>query len=177
MVGRILFFSKVRPSRNKIMNKINIDKLKAFKIHTSKVGYESENPKYKVKESDGSETITFESGDWKFHDNYFGGEPYGGRTVIFYKEKPVHITVYYGWVDKGFDADEVYVFLRKSLRASKDDEGFRGPERFKDKNYIYKNDRKGDIENFSGRERIYDNSKLVYEGMYAGGLVDQRKDD
>jgi len=159
------------------MNKIDINELKKFKAEANKVGYESENPKSKVKESDGSETITYESGNWKFHDNYFGGEPYGGRTVIFYKGNPVHITVYYGFVEKSYDPDEVYSFLRKALRASKNEEGFRGPEKFKEGNYVYNNSWKGDIGNFSGKEKIHKNERLIYEGIYVGGLVDQRKGD
>ncbi len=40
-----------------------------------------------------------EAEEWAFHDNYFGGEPYGGRSVAFHQGKPVWIAVYYGWVE------------------------------------------------------------------------------
>ena len=32
----------------------------------------------------GGVTIPYEKGDWKSHDNFFGGEPYGGRIIVFY---------------------------------------------------------------------------------------------
>ena len=79
---------------------INIADLIGFINEAGKAGYEQDKPKNIKKESDGSTTIWHERGDWKLHDNFFGGEPYGGRTIIHYKYKPVHITVYYGFVDK-----------------------------------------------------------------------------
>jgi hypothetical protein len=33
-------------------------------------------------ERDHSLTMGCESGDWRFHDNFFGGEPYGGRAEL-----------------------------------------------------------------------------------------------
>jgi hypothetical protein len=35
-----------------------------------------------ARQKDGSHTIIFREGDWSMHDNFFGGEPYGGRQVI-----------------------------------------------------------------------------------------------
>jgi hypothetical protein len=90
---------------------IDLNELRKFKKEAHGAGYESENPKNEVKESDGSTTLWYESGDWKFHDNYFGGEPYGGRTIISYKNKPVWIMVYYGWFDdKVSNINEGYLF-------------------------------------------------------------------
>jgi hypothetical protein len=40
-------------------------------------------------ERDHSLTIGYESGDWRLHDNFFGGEPYGGRAVVFVKGRPL----------------------------------------------------------------------------------------
>lgn len=39
------------------------------------------------------------------NDNFFGGEPYGGREVVFYEEKPVWMMVYYGWVAEGIESN------------------------------------------------------------------------
>jgi len=173
---------------------INLDELKKFKKEAHGAGYESENPKNEVKEGDGSTTLWYESGDWKFHDNYFGGEPYGGRTVISYKNKPVWIMVYYGLLDnKVSDVNEAYVFLRKALRAKKDPparfaeasarrvgeagESFRGPKEFSEGKFRYANNWQGAIENYSGKEEIYLHGDLIYTAMYMGGLVDQREGD
>lgn len=158
---------------------IDINQLKAFRKEANSVaGYESENPKNEIKEKDGSTTLWYESGDWKFHDNYFGGEPYGGRTVISHKNKPVWIMVFYGRLDdKVSYIEEVYLFLRKALRASTDDSGFRGPKEFTEGKFRYVNNWQGTLENYSGTEEIYLEGNLVYTAMYMGGLVDQREGD
>ena len=157
---------------------IDLDELRKFKKEAHGAGYESEHPKNEVKESDGSTTLWYESGEWKFHDNYFGGEPYGGRTVISYKNKPVWIMVYYGWLDdKVSDVNAAYAFLRKALRASKEEESFRGPKEFSEGNFRYVNGWEGALENYYGNEAMYLNGSLIYRAMYMGGLVDQREGD
>jgi hypothetical protein len=40
------------------------------------------------------------------HDNFFGGEPYGGRTAVLFREKLVWMMVFsYGCVAADLDAD------------------------------------------------------------------------
>lgn len=157
---------------------IDLNQLKAFKKEANGAGYESENPKNEIKEKDGSTTLWYESDNWKFHDNYFGGEPYGGRTIISYKNKPVWIMVFYGRLDDNVsDIEEVYLFLRKALRTSKEEESFRGPEEFIEGKFKYANNWQGALENYSGKEEIYLDGGLIYTAMYMGGLVDQREGD
>ena len=78
---------------------MNVTKLRKFLIKANKMGYAAGDTVEITKEKDGSKTIAYKDGDWMFRDNYFGGEPYGGREVIFYKDKPIWMMVYYGWVD------------------------------------------------------------------------------
>ena len=61
--------------------------LRQFLIDSNKSGYAGGEEKKWIKEQDGSTTIPSEKGDWKSHDNYFGGEPYGGRAVCFSKKQ------------------------------------------------------------------------------------------
>ena len=70
-----------------------------------------------TKESDGSRTIVFADSDWSMNDNFYGGEPYGGRQVVFYKAQPVWMCVYYGWVDK--DRECLQLFTRGTAISSK----------------------------------------------------------
>ena len=53
-----------------------------FLVDSNKAGYAGGEEKKWVKESDSSTTIPFEKGQWRSHDNFFGGEPYGGRTIF-----------------------------------------------------------------------------------------------
>ena len=70
-----------------------------FLLDASRRGYAAGSVAVKKREADHSMTIELEQGPWKFHDNYFGGEPYGGREVVFFEGRPVWMAVYYGHVD------------------------------------------------------------------------------
>jgi len=156
---------------------VNIKQLIEFLTKTQKFGYANKQAK-KIKEKDKSKTIISKNGDWEFHDNYFGGEPYGGREVVFFKKQPVYMIVYYGFVDKSVkDFKKVYEFLKKALSIKKKNNLMRrGPLKYKLGDFTYTNKFKGEINNFSGEEFIYLKGKKIYKTTYAGGLVDQRKD-
>src|SRR5207245_10498296 len=90
-----------------------------FLLDASRRGYAAGGSVVKVKEADHSTTIVLEVGKWRFHDNYFGGEPYGGREVVFLEGRPVWMAVYYGWVEgASAGAERVYAFLQGSSRAA-----------------------------------------------------------
>jgi hypothetical protein len=149
--------------------------IKRFILEANQAGYASGNSG--VKESDGSKTIAFEKGDWKYHDNYFGGEPYGGREVIFYQGKPVWMMVYYGRVLPEVPCESIYPFLQEALRAIPEDNPYRGPRVYSSssKGMEYHNSWDGELDYFFGEENIYIGGQHVYHARYAGGLVDQRR--
>ncbi len=151
---------------------MDIKHLNKFLIEVGKAGYAS--GVQGKKEKDGSTTITFESGPFRMHDNFFGGEPYGGREVIFFEGKAVWMMVYYGNVKEGINQKEVYKFLQKALSLVPEDMPLRGPKDFKEGEFKYTNHWQGSIENFSGEETIFKNEKEIYQAQYSGGLVDQR---
>jgi hypothetical protein len=122
-------------------------------------------------ESDGSRTIEYEEGNYRMHDNFFGGEPYGGRLVVFYKDKPLFIEVYYGQTSR--PADEVYDFLREALQHPGDDNPYRGPAEYRKGTLTYKSSIVGDITNHTVKEFIYDGEDEIYWAVVIGGLVDQ----
>jgi hypothetical protein len=156
---------------------MDIKQLKAFLIETKKGGYGAGNDNVWVKEKDGSTTINFKSGDFRMHDNFFGGEPFGGRVIVFYKEKPVWIMVMYGWIEPSVnDFKTVYKFLQKSLLKQPEDLPLRGPKLFKEEEFVYKNKTKGNLENFKGEEVILKNKKQIYKTYFFGGLVEVRKE-
>lgn len=151
--------------------------LRKFIIKANAHGYASGEATPSKKEKDGSTTIAFTSGDWHMHDNFFGGEPYGGRLVVFHKNKPHWIMVYYGYVAKHAEnIAEIYAFLQSTLRRMPHDAPFRGPKTFKQGDFVYKNKWKGDLESYSGEEVILQQKKEVYRAWYMGGLVDQREE-
>ncbi len=147
--------------------------LKKFLVASNKAGYASGEEKKWIKEGDKSTTIPFKKGLWRSHDNYFGGEPYGGRVAVFYGDKPVWIMVYYGWVEEGVEANSVYEILKNAFMKMPKDHPYRGPKKHKEGNYIYTNNWKGEVERFSGVEKIAHKGEVVYEASYMGGLVDK----
>ena len=152
---------------------MDLQKLKGFILEASQNTYASEDPDIKVKHEDGSTTIVYEKNDWKYHDNYFGGEPYGGRELVFLKGKPVWMMVYYGWVVEGNNPDDVYGVLTKALRNSNIEMPYRGPKKLIDREFKYINELNGEVDNFFGEEGIYKGDTILYVAKYMGGLVDK----
>lgn len=155
---------------------INIQELCKFLVKAKKATYASWEETKKIKENDQSTTLVFEEGDWKYHDNYFGGEPYGWREVVFFKWNPIYMMTYYGWVnEKVGDINWVYKTLQHALLLIPETKPYRGPEMYKEWEYTYVNSFSGEVDNFFGEECIKYNGKEIYKAKYMGGLVDQTK--
>lgn len=153
---------------------MSIKRLRSFIVKAHKSGYASGEDRTWKKEKDLSTTITYEAGDWQMHDNFFGGEPYGGREVVFYKNKPVWIMVYYGSIGDSVDTNTVYKVLRDALNQLPEDHPYRGPKNFTQDEYQYLNSWRGTLESFAGQESIQKNGEELYKANYMGGLVDKR---
>ncbi|NTV44408.1 MAG: hypothetical protein HGA67_01785 [Candidatus Yonathbacteria bacterium] len=151
---------------------VDMEKLAQFIVEANRATYASGSEG--IKKPDGSTSFHFEQGDFRYHDNYFGGEPYGGRTVVHYKGKPLWMMVYYGnVVDQSIDLKRVYAFLREVLCGS--DTPLRGPFVYGSQDRGYVNEVQGDLESFSGHEYITYGNLLTYTMQYSGGLVDRRR--
>lgn len=151
---------------------MNPEQLKQFLIKAKNAGYAAGGESVSNKEEDGSNSTRFEEGNLKFHDNWFGGEPFGGREILFYQGKPYWMMVYYG-SDNQSAVGTIPVLL-KALSNPPAELPVRGPKLLKDGEYRYENNWSGGIEKFSGKEVIYYQGKQVYKANYIGGLVDQR---
>lgn len=154
------------------MNCMNINEIRQFLIKANRNGYGNESIK-PLNEPDCSHTITFEDSNWKFHDNYFGGEPFGGREVVSYNQKAVWIMVYYGFVEHIALQSEIYTFLKESLLLFTDDLPYRGPSRHENGDWLYVNQVDGSFDNFYGEETILYKNQEVYKTRYLGGVVDR----
>jgi hypothetical protein len=153
---------------------MNEEELRQFLFDSNQAGYGSGEEKRWIKELNGSTSISYKRDDWKSHDNFFGGEPYGGRIIVSYKNRPVWMMVYYGFIVPGIKPDLVYEILKKALLKMPKDAPFRGPKKFEDSGLSYLNEWIGDIENYSGEEKIFQGKKMIYKADYMGGLVDRQ---
>jgi hypothetical protein len=147
-----------------------------FLLEASQRGYAAGGSAVKTREADHSTTIVLDQNEWRFHDNYFGGEPYGGREVVFLRGRPVWMAVYYGQVF-GSSVDVVYAFLQRALRRAPAAFPVRGPEAFSEGPFSYRNVHEGGVISFSGQETIEEDGQRVYTARYVGGLVDRRSGD
>ena len=154
---------------------MDIKSLKRFLITANKAGYVTGNERSWKKEKDKSTTITFKQGKWSMDDNFFGGEPYGGRLVVFYNHKPVWMMVYYGWVETKANPDDVYKILRAALAKMPATHPFRGPKILIQEQFKYLNSWVGDVTRFSGTEKIIKGKAEIYRASYIGGWTDKRK--
>lgn len=149
--------------------------LKKFLVDFAKNGYAAGNEKAWKKETNGSTSIKYKSGKWSVHDNFFGGEPFGGREIVFFEKNPIWIMVYYGLITpEEMDINHIYEFLRKALSHVSPEAPLRGPELYNEDAFTYKNTWTGDIDTFSGKEIIEKDNKIVFATQYIGGLVNER---
>ena len=152
-----------------MINKQNLNKfLKEAKINTYAGGGEGGEIKLK----DGGKKFEYKKGSFCYQDIYFGFNPFIGQEIIFYNQKPVWSMNYYGQVIiKAVPAEKVYLFLRQALSKVTEVKPFRGPASFNKDNFKYTNSIKGQVENFSGQEKIFYKEKLVYKLKYHGGFI------
>jgi hypothetical protein len=143
-----------------------------FLIKAKKLTYAASDKAEKIIENDKSISLFFVEGDWKYHDNYFGSNYFGGREIVFFKNNPVYIMTYYGRGEKELsDMKLAYVFLRKALSLIPEDKPFRGPKELNDGNFSYVNNFTGEVDNFFGEEIITELGKEIYRARYAGGFI------
>ncbi len=147
--------------------------LKLFLVEANKTTYASGDESIAKHEPDGSTTLEYKQGDWSYHDNYFGGEPYGGRIVLSYDKKPVYMMLYYGRItDASVESGLIYKFLREALRLVPNDKPYRGPDEYVNGDFRYINKVAGDVDEFYGQEAILHNGAKIYHATYFGGYVD-----
>jgi hypothetical protein len=152
--------------------------LLGFLLDANQHGYAAGRAARQRREADHSTTIAYEAREWTFHDNYFGGEPYGGRSVVFRQGKPVWMAVYYGRVDgPPAEVQPVYSFLQRALLRAPEHLPVRGPAEFCEGTFAYRNVHHGDVLGFRGEETIHHGEEHVYTAWYSGGLVDRRPGD
>ena len=150
--------------------------LKRYLLTVATQGYADKDKEREwAKEADGSTTIRHISGSWTMHDNFFGGEPYGGREVVCFEGKPAWMMVYYGAVDPAVpDVRRVYSYLQDAMAHPDESMPLRGPRVFEAGSMRYEAAWDGDVPRFSGTERILESGREIYSAWFAGGLVDVR---
>ncbi|MCC7543429.1 hypothetical protein IT415_01835 [bacterium] len=146
-----------------------------FLAYVGEAGYANEQPPTKHL-PDGSHDIVLERDGWKYHDNWFGGEPFGGMEVISKGEKPFWMMVYFGAIiDPSEEPADVYTALKEALRQPDAAMPVRGQRKLAASNgYSYAFIWTGDLDRFQGQENICNpQGALIYKSEVSGGLINQ----
>jgi len=120
--------------------------------------------------------LEFSEGAWNYRDSYSGFYSAQGQEVVKYKGKPFWVMSYSGGMKQKYHGDfdfakQTFGFLKKVLKLIEKSRPFRGPEDFKEADYNYVNEVKGDIKSFKGAEIIFYKDEEVFRQDYIGGLV------
>jgi hypothetical protein len=122
--------------------------------------------------ADGCKELSFQEGDLRYRDRYFGWNPFVGEEVVWQGDQVIWAMNYYGTVfDEVVPAAQVYQFLQQAMNQVAEDRPFRGPRYLKEGDFEYRDESQGSVERFTGVERIYYRGRDVYRLNYHGGTV------
>jgi hypothetical protein len=151
---------------------INKNELRQFLNKAKKATYAQGSATEPKIENDGSATLFCREGKWRYNVNYFRGEPYGGREVVFYDNKPVYLMCYYGSTSSDFaNYKVVYELLQKAMELAPKSESYKKPIEYSKDGFVYTNAYHGSFESFWGEETIRKGERVVYRVRYLGGTM------
>src|SRR3989338_3341805 len=121
----------------------------------------------------GSYDITYDEGDFHYHDSFVGFSDFCGQEHVTYKNDPVWSMVYYGYLldPKKFSGNQAVEVLQEALSHMYGEKRFLGGFVYKDGDFEYRDMNLGDYQRFNGVEKILRQGTLVYELIYCGGVV------
>ncbi len=152
--------------------------LSKFLVKAKTATYASEGEASERVLEDGAKELTFESGNFKYRDRYYGFNPFFGEEIVWQSGEIVWAMNYFGKIyPDEVPCEEVYKFLQSAMRQVKEDRPFRGPNNFKSGGFEYIDESTGDIHDFTGAERIIHKGQEIYRLNYHGGSMQRRRID
>ena len=152
-----------------------MNRIEKFLIEAKKQTYANESIEKVKSTRQNSKDYEYKKENMIYHDTYFGGINFIGEEVIYIDNEVYWAMNYYGvTLDESLGEEAMDNALRLALmNVGKDKKVLpvRGPKEFINGEYKYTLDITGNINYFSGIERIYKNDKLIYELKCNGGLI------
>jgi len=146
--------------------------LATFLVEAKRQTYASNGEGGEERRADGGKELTYESGQFRYRDRYYGFNPFAGQELVFENSKCIWVMNYYGEASPGVvDVKAVYAFLKTALLEVEDRFTIRGPMKVADGKYTYKNFGIGGVDRFEGRETISRDEFEIYRLSYKGGVV------
>ena len=146
--------------------------LSKFLVKAKITTYASEGEANERVLEDEAKELTFEDGEFRYRDRYYGFNPFIGEEIVWRNDKIVWSMNYFGRITSDVVAGkEVYKFLQNAMRQVKESRPFRGPNNFKSGDFEYIDESTGDVHNFTGIERILFKGQEIYRLNYHGGSM------
>ena len=146
--------------------------LSKFLVKAKSATYASEGEANERVLDDGAKELTFESDGFKYHDRYYGFNPFVGEEIVWQNNKIVWSMNYFGKISSDVvSGKEVYKFLQSAMQQVKEDRPFRGPNNFKSGDFEYIDESTGNVYNFTGTEKILYKGQEIYRLNYHGGSM------
>ena len=121
---------------------------------------------------DGTREMTYQEENYLYRDRYYGFNPFVGEEVVWENGKAIWAMNYYGMVtDESVQAGDVYRFLQEAMQRITAERPFRGPDEYREGDFVYQDTSEGNLSQFSGEETIFFQKKQVYLLTYHGGTV------
>jgi hypothetical protein len=121
----------------------------------------------------GSHDLLYASGDFVYHDSYFGGTDFAGEEVVYWRGRPVWAENYFGHIlePELITGERTGQVIKASLSAMYAQGRFLGGFEATDGDCAFRDTSTGGFTWFHGREWIDRTGRTVYELFYHGGLV------
>lgn len=157
---------------------MNLSKLTKFLIKAKKKAYAG-GGKEISSQRPGFKELEYKEGDYYYRDSYSGFYQAPGQEVVYFQDKPIWAMAYSGGMKKKFHGDETlakktFGFLKKCLLKVPENEPFRGPREFSEGDFSYQMEVEGDVNDFSGEERIFYQREEVFHQYFIGGMIVQK---
>ena len=119
-----------------------------------------------------SHDLKYEKDNLMYYDTYLGGDLSSGEEALWINNEPCWSMNYIGRVkENNFSGD----FLKEALLLVNKEYPYRGPSYYKNEDYEYIMEVKGDFKWFYGHEIIKYKNVEIYECNFHGGLVKQKR--
>lgn len=151
-----------------------MDDLKKFLIEAKKQTYANGNIEETSSSRASSRDYEYKSGNYIYHDTFFGSTRFIGEEVVYFDNKPYWGMNYYGvTLDETLSEETMDNALRPALMMVGEDDiiPVRGPKEFINREYKYTFEIAGELDCFNGIETIYKDDKKIYELHCSGGLI------
>ena len=143
-----------------------------FLVKAKVRGYATAGERGEALLEDGGKELSYREGPYEYRDRYYGFNPFVGEEVVWMDGKPVWAMNYFGEVtDVSVPPIDVYRFLQQAMRHVDVARPYRGPDAFNDGELAYRDESEGDLEQFTGIERILRAGREIYRLSYHGGKV------